>query len=47
MMIRDLPKDMDDETVEKLKRKFDRLAEEGTRRDPPDEIEEEGIEEDA
>lgn len=46
MMVRDLPMDMDDETVEQLKQRFDRLAKEGTRRDPPDEEDEE-LEQDA
>lgn len=40
MMIRDLSTGMDDERVEELKRRFDRLAEEGTRREPPEELEE-------
>lgn len=38
---------MDDETVEELIRRSDRIVEEGTRRDPPEEIEKEEIEEDA
>lgn len=43
-MIRDVAVNMDDETVEKLKREFDRLAEEGERLPPP---EEEELEQDA
>lgn len=39
--------DMDDETVEEIIRRSDRIVEEGTRRDPPDEFKEEEIEEDA
>ena len=41
-----LPADMDNETVEELIRRSDRIIKEGTRRDPPEE-EEEGEKEEA
>jgi hypothetical protein len=39
-MIRNVLLIMDDGTVERLKREFDRLAEEGERLPPPEELEE-------
>lgn len=39
-MMRDLWVCMDEERVEELRRRFDRLAEEGEPRDPPEELEE-------
>lgn len=37
--------DMDDETVEEMIQRSDRIVEEGTRRDPPEEVEEEEVKE--
>lgn len=38
-MVGRLPASMDDERVEEIMERFDRIAEDGERRDPPEQIE--------